>query len=75
MPLTIGEIVIRHLLMDSPDNRMHVTPDGQKLYFLVDPGQRLEHVDVPDGLSFNDMSDDDLNRYFQKILNQRMDAL
>lgn len=32
--LTVGEIVIKHLLWETPDDYF-ITPDGKSLYFIV----------------------------------------
>jgi hypothetical protein len=71
MRLTVDEIVIRHQLIDNPD-QLHVTPDNVKIYFLTDD-KVLHCIEAPEGSSYENMSEEELNDvlidHLEKLLN------
>jgi hypothetical protein len=65
--MNVAEIFIAHMLYDNPD-KLHVTPDGEKLYFLLKGN--LMYIEAPKGTSYNRLNDEELNHVLQDALNQ-----
>lgn len=61
--LTIAELFIAHILWGNP-GMTHVTPDGKRIYFLA--GTTLMHVEAPEGITYQGMSEEELNRVLQE---------
>jgi hypothetical protein len=69
--MNVAEIFIAHVLYGNP-GMLHVTADGEKLYFLLEG--HLMFVDAPKGTSYSNMTDAELNVILQDALNERMNS-
>ena len=70
--LTSAELVIYTLLKANP-GMMHVTPDGNHIYFLLGEGENevLGNIErISDGVKFTDLNGEELNDLMQDYLNQ-----
>lgn len=63
--MTIAEIAIRHILWGIPDAR-HVTPDGQKIYFLL--GTELHKIQCPPGATFTRLTKADIEKLVEDYI-------
>lgn len=67
--MNVDEIFIAHTLYGNP-GMTHVTPDGGKLYFLLDGN--LVYIEAPKGSSYKGMSDEERNRAMQDAIQNSM---
>lgn len=63
--MNVAEIFIAHVLYGNP-GMMHVTPDGEKLYFLQNGN--LMYVEAPKGTTYNGLGEEELNRVLQDAI-------
>lgn len=69
--MNVDEIFIAHVLYGNP-GMMHVTADGEKIYFLLEG--HLMYVEAPKGTSYSGMNEEELNRVLQEALLERMNS-
>lgn len=63
--MNVAEIFIAHELYGNP-GKTHVTPDGEKLYFLLN-GQ-LMFVEAPKGSTYSGLSDEEIQHVLQEAI-------